>query len=250
MKTCKRLNDANSKHHPTKTCDCKNCRQDRTRGCKNPHNCAQLAREITGMSDDLYNLYDHPKKDGLTLIHRRKEKNEKASIEKGEEIIFDPTITARGSLEECFRILTNKNQTTITEPAYRIRNLRREQGQHIDHTTVYTDGCCLRNGKLDATCGSGIWFGKNNPSNKAICVPGNAQSNQIGELAAIVATLQTVNPTAPLTIVTDSRYSIDRLTKHLGNWEDQGWSNISNADWFKAAAYHLRRRAAPTPLNG
>ncbi|KAF8550093.1 hypothetical protein OG21DRAFT_1598945 [Imleria badia] len=35
-------------------------------------------------------------------------------------------------------------------------------------------------------------------------------------------------------------------TVHLKNWEDQGWTNVTNHEWFNAAAYHLRRRTAPT----
>jgi ribonuclease HI len=76
-------------------------------------------------------------------------------------------------------------------------------------------------------------------------VPGTQQSNQIGEIEAIVVTLQITDPTTPLLIITDSRYAIDGLTKHLETWENQGWTNISNTEWFKAAAYQLRYRAAP-----
>jgi ribonuclease HI len=244
-RVCKRLNNANSRHLPNQNCLCRRCRQDRARGCTNPHKCAQHAKDITGLSDDLYNMYKHPKKDGLTLTHRRKEKNQNAIIENGEEITFDPTVTARGSLDECFRVL-HKNQQLPLEPAHRISNPRREQGQQVDPIHIYMDGCCLRNGKLDATCGSGIWHSQNSPLNRAIKVPGTNHSNQIGEIAAIVVALQITDPTTPLLIITDSRYAINGLTKHLGNWEDQGWNNISNAEWFKAAAYQLRRRAAPT----
>ncbi|KAF8833061.1 hypothetical protein BDN67DRAFT_917680, partial [Paxillus ammoniavirescens] len=53
-------------------------------------------------------------------------------------------------------------------------------------------------------------------------------------------------PNAPLTIFTDSRYAMDGLTKHLPSWEDDGWIGVANSEWFKAAAYHLRTRAAPT----
>jgi ribonuclease HI len=244
-RVCKRLNNANSRHLPNQNCLCRRCRQDRARGCTNPHKCAQHAKDITGLSDDLYNMYKHPKKDRLTLTHRRKEKNQNAIIENGEEITFDPTVTARGSLDECFRVL-HKNQQLPLEPAHRISNPRREQGQQVDPIHIYTDGCCLRNGKLDATCGSGIWHSQNSPLNWAIKVPGTNHSNQIGEIAAIVVALQITDPTTPLLIITDSRYAINGLTKHLGNWEDQGWNNISNAEWFKAAAYQLQRRAAPT----
>ena len=41
-------------------------------------------------------------------------------------------------------------------------------------------------------------------------------------------------------------YAIDGLTKHLKDWEDRGWIEISNKEWFKKAAYLLRKRSAPT----
>ncbi|KAF8126585.1 hypothetical protein EV363DRAFT_1173921, partial [Boletus edulis] len=99
---------------------------------------------------------------------------------------------------------------------------------------------------LDAACGSGIWISDDNPKNRAIRVPGPHQSNQIGEIAAVIVALQQSDPTTPITIITDSRYVIDGLTKHLSTWEDNGWTGIRNAEWFQAAAYQLRRRAAPT----
>ena len=41
-------------------------------------------------------------------------------------------------------------------------------------------------------------------------------------------------------------YALDSLTKHLASWEDKGWTNISNKQWFQVAAYQLRKRVAPT----
>ncbi|KAF8133698.1 ribonuclease H-like protein, partial [Boletus edulis] len=99
---------------------------------------------------------------------------------------------------------------------------------------------------LDARCGSGIWFGPDHPLNRAVRVPGPMQSNQIGEIAAVVVAMQLTDPTTPLTIVTDSRYTMDGLTKHLKHWEDNGWTNVANREWLDAAAFQLRRRAAPT----
>ena len=50
----------------------------------------------------------------------------------------------------------------------------------------------------------------------------------------------------PLIIETDSKYVIEGLTRNLRNWEDQGWIGIKNKEWFKRAAYLLRRRTATT----
>lgn len=86
-----------------------------------------------------------------------------------------------------------------------------------------------------------MWLDNNHSLNKAIRIPGDDQSNQTGEIAAITVALQIIDPTTPLTIVSDSRYAIDGLTKHLPTWEDHGWTDISNHKWFQSAAYHLRR---------
>ncbi|KAG2749053.1 RnaseH-domain-containing protein [Suillus brevipes Sb2] len=99
---------------------------------------------------------------------------------------------------------------------------------------------------MNATCGSGIWISEGNPKNKAIRVPGPKQSNQIGELAAVLVVLQSTNPLTPVRIITDSKYVIKGITTHLKEWEDTGWINVENANMFKAIAYQLRRRPTPT----
>ncbi|KAI0302476.1 ribonuclease H-like protein, partial [Russula brevipes] len=114
--------------------------------------------------------------------------------------------------------------------------------------TVYTDGACLDNGKANARCGSGIWFGKNDPRNTAIRIPGPEQSNQVGEITGIIVAASKTPLFQPLEIVSDSRYAIDGLTTHLNNWEDKGWIDIKNAAYFKKATYLLRKRTATTTL--
>src|SRR5260370_42530167 len=86
--------------------------------------------------------------------------------------------------------------------------------------SVYTNGACYNNGKLNAKCGSGIWFAPDNPRNAAIRVPGPHQSNQVGEIVAIIEAISTTPPFQPLTILSDSKYAIEGLTKHLKTWED------------------------------
>lgn len=111
----------------------------------------------------------------------------------------------------------------------------------------YTDAArALKMEKMDATAGEGIWVHEGHHLNAAIRVPGTSQTNQTGELAAIVAALQRADPLTPLKFITDSRYVIDGLKKHLRTWEDNGWTETQNAEWFRAAAFHFRYRAAPT----
>ncbi|KAG2140057.1 ribonuclease H-like protein [Suillus clintonianus] len=112
--------------------------------------------------------------------------------------------------------------------------------------TIHTDGSCFNNGKENARCGSGVWFGDNNQNNKALRIRGHQQSNQVGEVAAVLAGLQIVDPYTPIKFVTDSKYVIDGMTTHLQVWEDRGWIGIANKELLKATAYNLRKRSAQT----
>ena len=97
----------------------------------------------------------------------------------------------------------------------------------------------MNNGKHNAQCGSGVWFDHDDLRNQALQIPGRDQSNQIGELAAVIAAI-TAPPYQPLKIMTDSKYMTEGLTMHLENWENDRWISIKNATLFKKAAYLLR----------
>ena len=44
--------------------------------------------------------------------------------------------------------------------------------------------------KDNAKAGAGIWISEENPQNKALKIPGPNQSNQVGEIAAVIAALE------------------------------------------------------------
>ena len=117
-----------------------------------------------------------------------------------------------------------------------------------EEITIYTDGACLNNGKKNARCGSGVWFGNEDPRNKAVRIPGEDQSNQVAEIAAIIIALESVPPYQPIKIITDSKYVIEGLTTHLETWEDDGWIGIKNANLFKKATHLIRHRSAKTAM--
>ncbi|KAH9180214.1 hypothetical protein EDB89DRAFT_1840145 [Lactarius sanguifluus] len=198
-------------HIPSLECVCVDCARDRLRGCRNPHACAMEAMTRTNDISPKYNPNAPDHHDNLSLTPNRKEKNRKAHETKG-EVLFDPTITCKGGIAECFRIFTNPERITLT-PA--CRQLTR--GRNLEHMNieVYTDGSCMKNGKNDASCGSGIWISDDHPQNRAVKVPGPFQSNQIGELVAVIAASESLPNYCKLTIITDSRYVIEGLTKHL-----------------------------------
>ena len=224
-------------------CLCNDCANDRVKGCNHPHECAAdaLAR-IHLIVPKLNPLEPGDIHDNLSLTPTRKNNNREARANDG-KIRFDPSITCKRNLAECFRIFTNPS---------RISNLpaRRTYTVGVNHRhqgiTVYTDGACINNGKLDAQCGSGVWIAPNHAKNAAIRIPGPHQSNQVGEIAAIIAAIDSFPKFWPLTIISDSKYAIDGLTTHLHTWEDNGWIGIKNADLFRRAAFLLRSRIATT----
>jgi len=95
----------------------------------------------------------------------------------------------------------------------------------------------MNNGKKNACCGSRVWFDNESPRNRAVRIPRDTQSNQIGEIATIIAALEVIPPYQPVKILTDSKYIIEGLTTHLESWENDGWIGIKNTSLFKKAAY-------------
>jgi ribonuclease HI len=230
-------------HSPVFSCHCEDCTKDREEGCENPQKCTIDAQKrlnkLTPKLNPLAPIHD----DNLSLTRRRKVNNITARQE-NTGIIFDPSITEKTSLADCFRVFTDPTKISNI-PAERQRQAR---GIAIpeEEVTVYTDGSCTNNGKADAKAGAGVWFAENDPRNQALKIPGPDQTNQVGEIAAIIAALEKIPTFAPLTIISDSMYVIDGLTKHLEHWENRGWIEISNQEWFKKAAYLLWKRSAPT----
>ena len=115
------------------------------------------------------------------------------------------------------------------------------------HTiTVYTDGACLNNGKYDARCRSGVYFGPDDIRNIAFHLPGDSQFNQAAEIIAIYKAASAIQKWFPLKIISDSLYAINGLTEHLSTWEDNGWIGIENVPLFKLTAAILKQRVATT----
>jgi len=52
-------------------------------------------------------------KDGLTLTHRRLEKNARANVARGDELTFNPSVMTRTNLYECFRVFAHQPIPTL-----------------------------------------------------------------------------------------------------------------------------------------
>jgi len=230
-------------HTPNPFCPCQDCATDQAKGCYNPHECTQAAlAKLQNLSPKWNPWGPENPIDGLSLTPSHKANNLQAKIN-NDEIVFNLSLTCSESLADIFRVLTNPNRLSTT-PALCLPPLGHTPiGPKI---TIFTDGACLKNRKRNATCGGGTWVSHGNPLNASIRVPGPAQSNQIGEIAAVIQAAASIPLSQLLEIVSDSKYVIEGLTNNLNNWEDQGWIGIQNAPFFQRAAYLLRRRMVTT----
>ena len=233
----------NDPHRPSNFCRCRDCQNDQENLCWTPHECANEAHtRIQKIFPKLNPLLRDERHGNLSLTPTRKLWNRIARETNG-EITFDPTITSKENLSECFRVFADPERIS-KYPAQ--RHISEGANQRHEEIEIFTDGACFNNGKLNARCGGGIWFGQNDHRNRAIRTPGKHHSNQIGELTAIIAAIQAMPNFIPIKIVTDSTYAIKGLTTHLPTWENIGWISIKNAKFFKRAAYLLRQRTAST----
>ena len=238
-----RMNNAPIRHTESAVCLCSDCINDRISGCKNPHRCAgeALAR-IHTTYPKMNPLRLGDPHDNLSLTNRRSARNEIERERKG-EILFDPSITSKNHLSEVFHIFTDPSRiTTIPAQRYYTQGVT-PRGRLV---TAYTDGACVNNGKLNARCGSGVYFGPDDPRNISFRPSGNLQSNQAGEIIAILKAATAIPKFFPIKIISDSQYTINGLTKHLSSWEDKGWIGIKNVPLFKATASYLKQCIAPT----
>jgi ribonuclease HI len=116
----------------------------------------------------------------------------------------------------------------------------------MEEVTVFTDGACEENGYENAQAGSGVWFGPDDPRNKAYKVPGPIQSKRVGQLVAVLHAVKSTPPFAPLHILSNSKYIINCFTKNLPQWEAQGWISIQNKEFITPIVSHMRARGATT----
>lgn len=112
-------------------------------------------------------------------------------------------------------------------------------GYNNEPAVVYTDGCCASNGRFDARAGIGVYWGENHPLNVGERLPGR-QTNQRAEIqAACTAVAQAKSQNIKkLDVCTDSKFTIDGITKWVHTWEKNDWTlstgePVKNKDDFQ-----------------
>jgi hypothetical protein len=172
-------------------------------GCKNPAKCCRVTSLILNKIGGKFDVHSAPPKDGLTLTHRRNEKNVQAIKQRRGLVTFDPSVTTKSAISECICFFVDCDKLSA-DPAHRLVNPTRGVNLEDLRQIVHTDSSCTGHGTVGAACGAGVWYGKDNPRNVAMRIPGQNQLNQVVKIAATIIALQCMQPEVPLTICTDS----------------------------------------------
>ncbi len=224
-------------HKSSPTCNCADCVNLRSNNaCEHPHLCCARARDMIATLPDKWNPCvaqpEDDERDAMVQLERE--------VSDKDLIPFKRDITTHGDLGHAFRIFTD-NSPVSNNP---IPMSLHEVGPK---TTAATDGSCINNGAKDARAGAGVFFGDNHNLNASIRLPDMVeQSNQSGELAATLMAVSLANPTSRLIIETDSKTTLDSLTKWKTKHEDTGFVSHKNAQLAAATLAHLRMRKAHT----
>ena len=232
------LETAPVNHRQTNYCMCTLCKEMSSRGCTHPHKCLETARKLMDALAPKWRPRNRTNPDNNDLgTPTTAEEN------LGEGVTVS-TVREETNLRDSIRIFTDRKNlldaTTLpVQPG--------EAGLNTE-LTVYTDGSCTNNGTEDARAGSGVWYGPLDPRNMAIRVPGDKQSNQIGELLAVLYAVKNAPGNRPLRIKSDSEFAIKGLTKYAKDWEAKDWIGISHSPLFKCITAWLRARTSTTML--
>ncbi|KAK7026263.1 hypothetical protein R3P38DRAFT_2528824, partial [Favolaschia claudopus] len=108
---------------------------------------------------------------------------------------------------------------------------------------IYVDGSCLNNGRDNACAGAGVFWGPNHVLNEAARVPDN-QTNNRGEVYAILLVLLRADASTTLHIYSDSEYALQTITERSPEEHAQRWK-CPNGDLFRDIVALLKFRRAP-----
>ena len=210
-------------HRGTNFCACELCRKASELGCTHPHRCLETAKTLIDA------LAPKWRPGSERVLVRSNARATATAGERASDGIVVNTTREVMDLRDSIRIFTERESLLDVSA---LRTLTDEMQVNVE-LTVYTDGSCTGNGTEDARAGSGVWYGPHDPRNEAIQVPGERQSNQVGELLAVLHMVRTAPGNQPLRIRSDSRFAIDGLTLYVQDWEAKDWMGVKHGPLFR-----------------
>ena len=231
------INSLSDEHTPTRNCKCNTCKNMRTtEKCTHPFECLNLAATLLKKIHPKWNpLVDQTDTQAAQPNDEQRTPEETTLIKRDNEATH---------LKESITIFGSKSQATPDTP----RTAPRTTNVPNRPLTVYTDGACIKNGEEDASAGLGVWYGDDDSRNLSMKVPIQEQSNQTGELLAVLMAVKNHPPNEDLEIISDSRYVIDGLTKNRERWEARNWTDTHHGDIFKCITAWTRWRNGRTNI--
>ncbi len=224
-------------HRPRATCQCEACaRLKATEECSNPHLCCVRAKDILGT---LPGKWDPRRRQPEDYEEHAMEELRRERL--NEDLVpFDRKVTTHGNPGHAFRIFTDGEAPTNGL-------LTMELAEEGEELTIATDGSCTNNGEKNARAGAGIYVEEDHELNASIRLPTYLeQTNQTGELVATLLAVSRAATTTRAVQQTDSRTTMDSVTKWRQRHEDTGYITQKNADLTRTTIAELRMRRAHT----
>ncbi|TEB27505.1 hypothetical protein FA13DRAFT_1603655, partial [Coprinellus micaceus] len=175
------------------TCRCGACTRDKRDGCKHPPKCRANAEKKMGNLKEAW--------DPTAAEYERAQTTDANDEDSTPAItILDPP----SHPSQLVRIFTTEGEGPAPQPHWPQGGIRDEAEEEGGEVTVYTDGSSHDNGSTTAKCGSGLWYGVDDQRNMAIRVgPPIGQSNNTGEVVAVMKAIQLHRDTRTIEIVSD-----------------------------------------------
>ncbi|KAL7277489.1 hypothetical protein ACG7TL_008410 [Trametes sanguinea] len=215
-------------------CSCAACEHEITvTRCAHPGKCFARIKMILSTLPPKWNPRGERPEEAEDL-------NMNLAEEEDGEVAFDRRVTVKGLVADTFRVFTSRESPSEDLPSVN----RPCRGERVE---LATDGSCVNNGQTDARAGAGIFVAPNSNRNKALRLPADlVQTNQTGEIAAVLAAMGLVNDGDKVRLVTDSKTVISALTKLRRKNEDNGYIGVKNGELLKATVAAIQERAGHT----
>ena len=210
---------------------CNDCGDARRAGCALPSRCFALAFTLSELIRPKWNLVEVETCDNLTLTRSRLSL-QKSALDNGGDVLFNPSVTERGSVSEAFRV--------FTDPAIRgfPPAIRAPRGIVVNsECTLVCIASLARAHRTTSTNGEGVqslvgvFFAHQDARNRRIVPPcqGRCNDDLSCECLGMLYAARQVPRDAPLTFLLANSCSIKALVVSTPSWEDNGWIGVASA---------------------
>ncbi|EJD46004.1 hypothetical protein AURDEDRAFT_33739, partial [Auricularia subglabra TFB-10046 SS5] len=236
-------------HESAMDCPCDNCAEDRAIGCKAPYECQTFANDLLGAISAKWNPSTPVPNIPRDLWDTFEEQRDGALVA-GEIVVFNSRVPDEVPLRSACRVFGHTlalepdgsgdlPRRDMAEPQY----LRKALG---DVTAIVCAGM-YKYTTAEARGGYAVHFPDTQYLDIYGACPEDSPSFTMMSAFAICETIDKVDSTMNLHIVSTCKFVVDALTISLARHEGAGWTNVPDlARVMRATAAALRSRSAET----